>query len=51
MILVKRTVLVTGEAGSGKSALLANWLDLTKDRQSQLPLFHFVGCAEGTTGM
>ena len=42
---------MTGEAGSGKSALLANWLDLTKDRQSQLSLYHFVGCAEGTTSM
>ena len=47
----KRAVMVTGEAGSGKSALLANWLNLTKERQNQLSLYHFIGCAEGTTSM
>ncbi len=43
-------MVVTGEAGSGKSALLANWLHHKKQETKQLVLYHFVGCAEDTSG-
>ncbi|XP_005111748.1 TPR repeat-containing protein DDB_G0287407 [Aplysia californica] len=46
----KPGVLVTGTSGSGKSALLANfmrWLE-QKDR-SVCVIYYFVGCAPGTT--
>ena len=47
--LDKCCILVMGEAGSGKSALLANWLDQRRNDKKQLLLYHFVGCAEGST--
>ena len=39
-----RTVLVTGDSGSGKSALLANWLEAFRKAQPQVHLFvHHLG--------
>ena len=44
-------MLVTGPAGSGKSALLSNWTaQLEADHPDVAMVFHFVGCAPGTTG-
>ncbi|KAI8784545.1 TPR repeat-containing protein isoform X1 [Biomphalaria glabrata] len=44
------TVLVRGSAGSGKSALLANYVKWLKESEEEINLiYHFVGCAQGTT--
>ncbi len=48
MIADQIYLLVTGEAGSGKSALLANWIHQRKEDMNHLLLYHFAGCAEGT---
>jgi len=46
-----RALLITGSAGIGKSAVLATWLARKrKSNPDQHFLFHFVGCASGTTG-
>ena len=40
----QRTVLITGDSGSGKSALLANWLEAFRQAQPQAHLFvHHLG--------
>ncbi|XP_076442546.1 TPR repeat-containing protein DDB_G0287407-like isoform X2 [Babylonia areolata] len=44
------SVLIEGPAGSGKSALLSNWTHhLEMSRPEVVLLYHFVGCAPGTT--
>jgi tetratricopeptide (TPR) repeat protein len=44
-------LVVTGEAGLGKSALLANWTHFWSQRNPQTPLLiHFIGAAPDTTG-
>ncbi|XP_070180221.1 TPR repeat-containing protein DDB_G0287407-like isoform X2 [Littorina saxatilis] len=46
----KGSVLITGPAGSGKSAVLCNWTaELEKSRPDVVLIYHFVGCAPGTT--
>lgn len=43
-------VVVEGESGSGKSALLANWIQQYKSRFPHHPLFaHFTGCNSAST--
>jgi len=44
-------LVVTGEAGAGKSSLLANWTHFWSQRNLQTPvLTHFIGAAPDTAG-
>ena len=43
-------VLVTGDPGSGKSALLCNLVARLKQDKSYAVVYHFIGFAEGSTG-
>ncbi|MDE6779417.1 MAG: DUF4062 domain-containing protein, partial [Alistipes sp.] len=38
-----RYLVITGESGMGKSALVANWLDARKEDDSYCTIYHFVG--------
>ncbi|RUS83651.1 hypothetical protein EGW08_008619 [Elysia chlorotica] len=43
-------VLITGKSGSGKSALLANFITSVNAEQTELCIiYHFIGSAKGTT--
>ncbi|MCK5521695.1 MAG: tetratricopeptide repeat protein, partial [Thiomargarita sp.] len=43
-------LVILGESGSGKSALLANWVrDYQEKHQDELVFWHFCGCSEGST--
>jgi ABC-type lipoprotein export system ATPase subunit len=47
-----KNTLVVGEAGSGKSALLCNWISaLQKDNSNHIVVYHFIGYADGSTGL
>ena len=38
-------LLVSGEGGSGKSAMLANWIPRLENRETDTALvYHFIGC-------
>ncbi|GFN83092.1 tetratricopeptide repeat protein [Plakobranchus ocellatus] len=46
----KSNVLITGKSGSGKSALLANFITLLRSEANSVHIiYHFIGCAQGTT--
>ncbi|KAL8608276.1 hypothetical protein ACOMHN_042143 [Nucella lapillus] len=50
-VVSEGNVLIVGPAGSGKSALLSNWTQQLEATHPELVLiYHFVGCAPGTTG-
>jgi len=38
-----REFLITGERGSGKSALLANWIQNRKENKNERIIYHFIG--------
>ncbi|KAL4238737.1 hypothetical protein ACF0H5_003444 [Mactra antiquata] len=46
-----RHILLTGEAGCGKSALLCNWINTLKQQHhdNYVVIYHFIGFAEGST--
>ena len=43
--------LVTGDHGSGKSALLCNLVSRLKQDKTYAVVYHFIGFAEGSTGI
>ena len=43
-------VVVTGDSGCGKSALLCNWLRSIQKEQEQIIAYHFVGCTSKSSG-
>ena len=40
-----------GDPGSGKSALVCNWIKQNESRQDVVIVSHFVGCTSASTGM
>ena len=44
-------LLRLGVSGSGKTALLCNWIDShSKKNPEDIIVYHFIGCATNTTG-
>ena len=41
--------LVLGKTGSGKSALVSNWLQNVKKKKSHDLIYHFAGCSRDST--
>ncbi|KAL8611697.1 hypothetical protein ACOMHN_063482 [Nucella lapillus] len=43
--------LVVGPAGSGKGALVSNWLTALRKKKSHELVYHFVGCSKNSTSV
>ncbi|XP_076442900.1 TPR repeat-containing protein DDB_G0287407-like [Babylonia areolata] len=43
--------LVVGPAGSGKGALVSNWLTAVRKKKSHELVYHFVGCSKDSTSV
>ncbi|ESO87647.1 hypothetical protein LOTGIDRAFT_166228 [Lottia gigantea] len=49
IIGTKKNLLITGEAGSGKTALLSNWIEELKQNENIVLFYHLVGSTSSST--